>query len=268
MNNKRFSLLTTLLLPISTIALCNQHIDKSERSQSDFSKANLIEFIRQQHSNILNCEDKTQNGEVIKEYKQLAEQALNTTIEAIHTLSNPQIESLKTWFKNKILNPSKDAHEYTTKTAKAGVELGLLQDGTAITKDMIREKFSFIREFSSKNIQNPDREYTNMIIELLEKQGNSQEMINKLKEIDDTIAEFTQKNRSVIVNFLFEAMVDRLYHEFQASDSFNEDRMQNQEQAKQFANELGISNKEAQQFTYKLVESLIDGAQESTHATA
>ncbi len=245
--NIKTNLCALLLLSITVPILCNT-ADTSIKQ----SKSNLVELVRQQYEQILNYDatEWAKDGEVIKEYKKLAEQSFNVMSEAINKLTDAHASEVYNWLKNKMLSPQPKFQEYGIKCGAAGMKLGtFLQEGKNITKQMLREEFSFVPEFTKKEIETPDTELTNLIISLLEKQEGTADLISRVKKSSEKTIAFSQKHTDVLVNFMFEAMVDALHKSFQNSESLMEKGKETLERNKQICDEVGVSQEELIQVT-------------------
>jgi len=235
-----------LLLSITAPALSNTDASIKE------SKRNLVELVRQQYEQILNYDSTecTKDGEVIKEYKKLAKQSFNVMSEAINTLTDTHATEVNNWLKNKMMSPQPKFQEYGIKCGTAGMKLGtFLQEGKSITKEMLREEFSFVPEFTKKEIATPDTELTDLIISLLEKQEGTADLNSRVKKSSEETIAFSQKHTDVLVNFMFEAMVDVLHTSFQNSEILMEKGKETLERNKQICDEVGVTQEELIQAT-------------------
>ena len=209
-------------------------------------KKNLMTLLSQQYEQILSYNvDDREEADVIDKYKKITRQTLETMTEAVNALTDEHAQEVNAFLKNTMMNPQPKYQEYGIKCGSAVLKIGKkLEEGKTITKEMIREEFSFVPEFSKKEVNRVDTELTDLIVTLLEKQNNSYEIANKVKKATQKSMEYAQNNSEVICNFAFESMVDLLHESFQSTENLIAAGQKSAEYNKEICNEVGVSQEE------------------------
>lgn len=261
------------LMSITALSFCDQIEQPTTSAKTNEEKKNLIELTRQSYSQILSYdpEENKKDADIIKEYKKLVEQSLDSLSEAVNALTDKHVTEVNNLLKNKAMNPSPEFQEYFTKCGVAGMKLGeQLQGGKTITKEMIKEQFSFVSEFTKGEIDKPNTELIEYVISLLEKQENSKRLVKRIKKNSDTCIAFAKKHSEEILNFLFEAMIHELYNDFSSAEALAEKNKDNNEWGNKLCDEIGMSNEERNQIGQKTIDEIIacKQSQEKMDSTA